>query len=415
MRVIVLSLTEDLSEMRSLLETLNMEIAANYVQRRQGPHVSSYFGSGKIEEVLEEAESLDFEKVIVNDDLKPSQHHYLEMAFQKECIDRVGVILRIFSEHAQTPEAIAQVQLARLKYELPFLREWIHKAKSGERPGFLAGGAYATDVYYEHARAHMRRIEGRLSKLSHERKAKRQSRKDQGRFIVSLAGYTNAGKSALLNALCDSESAVSSQMFSSLGTVTRRVRDTKGSVLMIDTVGFIRNLPPDLVDAFESTLEEIFFADLILLIVDVSEDDECIRMKVKTCLAYLEPHIQGRPIVVVGSKADMISPERIISVELILAEVARGRPVILTSSTSQTGLTNVLHQIIEIQNRTSVISASLPLTDASYSLVSGLYELAVVKQNLTDCSLNIELKCNPDDVEKIKGLLMAAGGSVERA
>ncbi|MCJ7561826.1 MAG: 50S ribosome-binding GTPase, partial [Thermoplasmata archaeon] len=171
------------------------------------------------------------------------------MRFQKECIDRVGVILRIFSEHAQTPEAIAQVQLARLRYEQPFLREWVNKAKSGERPGFLSGGGYATDVYYEHARTHIKRLEKKLIDISQGREVKRLRRHEQGYLLVSLAGYTNAGKSALMNALCSSDVEVSSELFSSLSTTTRRIPGMKENVLMIDTVGFIRDLPPDLINA----------------------------------------------------------------------------------------------------------------------------------------------------------------------
>src|SRR5512136_55325 len=155
--------------MRSLLKTLDIVVVKEYVQKRQLPHKVGFLGPGKLDEILEEIKSLDLDFITVNGTLKPSQHHFLEMKFQKECMDRTGVILRIFSDHAHTPEAIAQVTLAELRYELPFLREWVHKAKSGERPGFLAGGAYATDVYYEHAKSQARRIEEDLREISRQR------------------------------------------------------------------------------------------------------------------------------------------------------------------------------------------------------------------------------------------------------
>mgnify|MGYP002401846593 CR=1 FL=1 len=164
MKSVVLSRSLETNEIASLLSTLRIDVVKEFIQKKD-PNPSSYFGPGKLEEIEEEVKEINPDLIIVNDRLRPSQHHFLEMKFQKECVDRPGVILRIFTEHAHTPEAIAQVQLARLRYEQPFLREWIHKAKSGERPGFLAGGAYATDVYYEHAKTHMRRIEARLKEL----------------------------------------------------------------------------------------------------------------------------------------------------------------------------------------------------------------------------------------------------------
>lgn len=411
MRAIVFSRSADTSEIISLLDTLRIDVVKEYVQKKEA-HPTSYLGPGKLEEISDEVKRADPDFVVVNDQLKPSQHHFLEMKFQKECMDRTGVILRIFSEHAHTPEAIAQVQLARLRYEQPFLREWIHKAKSGERPGFLAGGAYATDVYYEHAKTHIRRIEARLEELSRKREVKRSRRHEEGFTLVSLAGYTNAGKSALMNALCGSEVEVSSQLFSSLSTTTRRVRGVRGKVLAIDTVGFIRDLPTDLVDAFKSTLEEVFFADLILLAFDASEDDRTIRRKLETSMDVLMPRMGEGQVLVVGTKVDRVSEDRMDEVDALIRPVIGSMDVVMTSSASGHGLETLRERISDVQGHTYGLDAILPLTDASFSLLSRLHNVAEVSHRVEEGQLRAELWCSPSEADKVRGWLLAAGARV---
>lgn len=411
MRSVILSRTEDMMEMTSLLETLGVCVVKQYVQKKD-PHPTSFLGPGKIDEILAEVKEIDPDLIIVNDQLKPSQHHFLEMKFGKECVDRIGVILRIFAEHAHTPEAIAQVQLARLRYEQPFLREWIHKAKSGERPGFLAGGAYAIDAYYEHAKTHMRRIESRLQGLSKRREVMRERRHDQGFTLVSLAGYTNAGKSALMNALCSSEVEVSSQLFSSLSTTTRRVEKVGGKVLAIDTVGFIRDLPPDLIDAFKSTLEEVFFADLILLVLDVSEENDVILLKLQTSLDVLLPVTNADNIMVIGAKSDLVSDTRTSDVETLIRPLIGSREVIMVSSLSGRGLDRIRKRISGILGHTHRLTATLPMTDENFSLLSKLYDSSDTSHRIEGDQLVIDLKCNPSDVKRMKSLLVAAGGRI---
>jgi GTP-binding protein HflX len=411
MRAIVFSRSADTGEIVSLLDTLRVKVVKEYVQKKE-PHPSSYLGPGKIEEISEEVKQTDPDMIVVNDQLKPSQHHFLEMKFQKECVDRTGVILRIFAEHAHTPEAIAQVQLARLRYEQPFLREWIHKAKSGERPGFLAGGAYATDIYYEHAKTHIRRIEARLEELSRKREVKRSRRHEEGFTLVSLAGYTNAGKSALMNALCASEVEVSPQLFSSLSTTTRRVKGVRGKVLAIDTVGFIRDLPTDLVDAFKSTLEEVFFADLILLALDASDSDKDIRRKLETSLDILLPRIGEGEVLLVGTKVDSVTRERREEIVELVRPLIGGMDIVMTSSVSGEGLDAVRGRISDVQGHTHRLDVLLPLTDASLSLLSRLHNVAEVSHAVEDGQLRAELWFAQSEAEKVKGWLMAAGGKL---
>ena len=412
-RAALLSIDEDLDEMRALLRTLDISVEREIVQKRSEPHQSTFLGPGKVEEIREDLADANIDCIIVNGDLRPSQHHALEMLFQKECIDRVGVILRIFSEHAHTEEAKNQVALATLRYELPFLREWIHKAKSGERPGFLSGGAYATEVYYEHARSHIRRIEESLRNRSKQREVRRSMRRKRGYYLVSLAGYTNAGKSALLNTLSGAEELVDDRLFSTLSTTTRQLKRTGRNVLLTDTVGFIRNLPPDLIDAFNSTLEEIFLADLILLVVDVSEDVDTVREKLQTSLDVLVPRLDGRKVIIVGNKVDALPPPLEVKVRELLEKSYPAYDVVFVSAHEQTNLRRLVESIEAAEGRTFEIRATLPHTDAAMSLMSELHEVADVRTATKDDCVEIVLLCRSNLIEGITGRIRAVGGAIE--
>jgi len=410
-KVVIFSISEDAEEIRSLLQTLGMDVIKEFVQNRARPHRESFLGPGRIDEILKEMEEMDVDLIVVNGVLKPSQHHFLEMKFQMECVDRTGVILRIFTDHAHTPEAIAQVTLAKLRYELPFLREWIHKSKSGDRPGFLAGGAYATDVYFEHARTHARRIEANLSDVSKQREVTRTRRREKGYSLVSLAGYTNAGKSALMNKLCNAGVEVDDRLFSTLSTTTRRISGIKGNILMSDTVGFIKDLPPDLINAFNSTLEEIFDADLILLIFDASESDDVVKSKLSTSLKILLPKVENRSMVIIGNKIDILSEESKNGVTVLVKPIIHPHDLILVSSLSEEGLDLLRKRILRVQGHTCVIEAEMPLTDAVYSLLSRLRSSAEVSMRVIGRHAAVVVRCKPEDSERIVGWLNAAGAA----
>jgi GTP-binding protein HflX len=402
-KVVIFGITDDTQEIRSLLDTLGVKVVKEYVQNRTRPHKASFLGPGKINEIEKELKEFEYDMIIVNGSLKPSQHHSIETKFQKECIDRAGVILRIFSDHAHTPEAIAQVTLAKLRYELPFLREWIHDAKSGDRPGFLAGGAYATDVYFEHAKSHARQIEERLDELSKQREVTRTKRRDSGYTLVSLAGYTNAGKSALMNTLCGASVEVDSRLFSTLATTTRKVLGVSGNVLMTDTVGFIKDLPPDLVDAFNSTLEEIFYADLILLMFDSSEDDDVIKLKLMISMDVLKPKIEGRSLLVVGNKIDLIPHSKRETVKGIVAPILGENELIFISAVTGQGLDLLKNRIARVQGRSWRIEAVLPLIDKSYNMLSRVRLIAGVDSKVVGDNIQVVVMCKPGDGQKISG------------
>lgn len=406
---VIFSTSEDTEEIRLLLKNIDIEVVKEYVQRRTAAHRTGFLGPGKIDEIFDEMKSIEVDLIVVNGGLKPSQHHFLEMKFQKECIDRLGVILRIFTDHAHTQEAIAQVTLAKLRYELPFLREWIHKAKSGERPGFLAGGAYATDVYFQHAKTHTRRIEENLEELSKQREITRTKRREKGYSLASLAGYTNAGKSALMNKLCSANIEVDDRLFSTLATTTRRIKGIHGNMLMSDTVGFIKDLPPDLINAFNSTLEEIFYADLILLVFDSSEDRSTVEMKLSTSLDILLPNIENRKLVVVGNKIDLISKERVKELRSFVTPMVDPYECVMVSSLTDEGLEILKERIASIQDYSAMIEVIVPLTNEVFGFLSRLRTKADVSQIILKDSVKVLIRCKPGESEKIMGHLRAIG------
>lgn len=185
-------------------------------------------------------------------------------------------------------------------------------------------------------------------------------------------------------------------------------------MLMIDTVGFIRDLPPDLVDAFKSTLEEVFFADLILLAFDSSEDDETIAAKIQTSLGILLPHVVDGEVVLVGTKVDRIDTERRDRVKALIQGIVPQRTVIMTSSETGEGLESLRDWISIVQGNVHGFEVTLPLTDASFRLLSRLYNIAEVTHEIVDGLLRASIWCNPSEADKVRAWLTAAGAQLLR-
>ena len=198
---IIVSLNNDVSETIELADTLNYQVVETFIQHREKPDVKSYIGRGKIEEIKEflDKNETPINLIIINGKLKPSQWFILEKKLDVQVYDRVRLILTIFEEHAERKEAKLQVRLAQLQYERPFVRELIHRTRSGEHPGLMAGGEYQVDDYYEMIKKQTKKIRQELKNISDNRELRRRHRHTSGFYLVSLAGYTNAGKSSLLN------------------------------------------------------------------------------------------------------------------------------------------------------------------------------------------------------------------------
>jgi GTP-binding protein HflX len=262
----------DLDELSLLVDTAGADVAARLVQRRERPDPATYVGRGKAEDLHRLSEQVDADTVVFDDELSPAQQRNLERILGRTAIDRTAVILDIFAQNARSQEGKAQVELALLRYRLPRLRGR-GQALSQQAGGIGTRGPGETQLEVDRRRLlrRMSRLEADLRTLSATRRTQRRGRRRSRQRTVSLVGYTNAGKSTLLNGLTGAGVAVENRLFSTLDPRTRRLALPGGEVVLVtDTVGFVRKLPHQLVEAFRSTLEEVREADLLLHVVDGS-------------------------------------------------------------------------------------------------------------------------------------------------
>lgn len=319
-----------------------------------------------------------------------------------EAIDRFQLILEIFTRRATTTEAKLQIQLAKLQYELAHAKERVRLAKMGEQPGFMGLGAYEVDVYYEAVKRQVHAIRRKLKKIRGKRQLHRERRAELGFSSISLAGYTNAGKSSLFNALTEEEVPVDTTLFTTLSTTTRLVKIARKKFLLTDTVGFIDRLPLTLIEAFHSTLEETIYADLILLVVDVSEPISTVEKKLNVCLETIERiEASGIPIITALNKIDLLREEEI-SVRLEALKDKAPNPI-PTSALRGTNI-ELLKEAITKQLQNYVRMAfTIPLTNETMQFISWLFKRADVKRiEYKGDSANIIFEANPSFAEKVK-------------
>jgi GTP-binding protein HflX len=264
---------EHLAELRLLTETAGGEVVGEVTQRRTRPDTATLIGKGKVESLKGQADELGCTLLIFDDDLTPSQQKNLQRAAGDgiKVIDRSGLIIDIFAKHARTREAKTQVELARLQYLLPRLtRQWTHLERQMGGIGTRGGpGEAQIEVDRRLIRSRIRKLQDELKHIADERAI--QSRRRQNAFRIALVGYTNAGKSTLMNALTNASVFVEDQLFATLDTTTRKLTlDENALILLSDTVGFIRKLPHHLIASFRSTLAEVRDADLLLKLIDAT-------------------------------------------------------------------------------------------------------------------------------------------------
>jgi len=266
----------DLDELAALADSAGAEPVARVVQTRQDPNPATFVGRGKLEEIHRAVHTTGAEAVLLDDELSPGQLRNLEERLKVKVVDRTALILDIFALHARSREGKAQVELAQLNYLLPRLRGWGEAmSRSGGGIGArMGGGETKLETDRQHIRRRISKLRKDLKDLARQRDVKRSSRERSGVPQVAIAGYTNAGKSTLMNALTDSEVVVANQLFATLDPTVRRLRLPSGRAATIsDTVGFVSKLPHDLVEAFRSTLEEVARSTLILHVADASSPE----------------------------------------------------------------------------------------------------------------------------------------------
>jgi GTP-binding protein HflX len=316
-----------LAELKALAETAGSEVLEGLIQRRDKPDPATYIGSGKVIELRQLVVSTGADTVICDGELSPSQLRTLEEKLKVKVVDRVALILDIFAQHAKSKEGKAQVELAQIAYLLPRLRGWgdsLSRQVGGRAAGGAGiGGRGPGETKIETDR---RRIRDKMAKLRREiaemkvsRDTKRQERRRNNIPSVAIAGYTNAGKSSLLNVLTGAGVLVENALFATLDPTVRKCETTEGRVYTLsDTVGFVRHLPHQLVDAFKSTLEEVSGADLIVHVVDGAHPDPFEQIR---AVRQVIAEIGGGdiPEIIAINKVDIASPD-------VVMEILRKEP-----------------------------------------------------------------------------------------
>ncbi len=316
----VLSLENSLAELRRLADTAGFEVVGEVTQKMSHPNPKTFIGTGKVKEVKSVADELLADVILFDDELSPRHQRELEELMRQDTriIDRTALILDIFAQHANTREGSLQVELAQYEYRLPRLtRAWTHLVRQagggGGRTGGTAGvglrgpGETQLEVDRRDIRRRISHLKEELEKVRAHRQRHRSRRKESNIPIVSLVGYTNAGKSTLLNQISDADVYVANKLFATLDPTTRRVELEDGQqILVTDTVGFIQKLPTTLVAAFRATLEEIAEADLLLHVVDVTHPHAMSQAEaVHNTLEIIEA--QDIPSIPVLNKIDRLS------------------------------------------------------------------------------------------------------------
>jgi GTP-binding protein HflX len=351
-------LDDGLDELARLVDTAGADVVDRAIQRRNTPDPATYIGSGKAHELYEICEALDVDLVVFDDELSPAQQRNLEKLFKRDVVDRVALILDIFAQHATSQEGIVQVELAQLRYMSPRLRG--RGIQLSQQVGGIGAGRGPGETKLEIDR---RRIGTRISKLERDlrtlgetRATQRKSRRRSALSTVALVGYTNAGKSTLLNRVTAADVLVENRLFSTLDPTTRRMPMPGGeTVLISDTVGFVRKLPHQLVEAFRSTLEEVLDARLLLHVIDGSARDvEEQIVAVRSVLAEIGAGDLPEQIVI--NKADLIPPET-------LAALQRLHPdAVVVSAATGVGIPELLQSVGDrLRALDSIVELIVPL------------------------------------------------------
>jgi GTP-binding protein HflX len=298
----------ELAELDELSRTAGVEPVARLVQHRAHPDPRTYVGKGKLDELKQKYGDARAEVLIVDDELAPSQQRLLENQLESRVVDRTQLILDIFAQHAVSAEGKLQVELAQLEYNLPRMRGmWQHLERLGGGVGTRGPGESQLESDRRMARRRISILRGRLKGLQKQRDIRRKERKRTETPTVALAGYTNVGKSTLLNALTDADVSVRNRLFETLDPTTRGFEFDGRRYLVTDTVGFVRRLPHQLVEGFAATLEETLVADLVLHIADASVSDETLAEQIAAVNAVLaEIGADRLPIELVVNKIDAV-------------------------------------------------------------------------------------------------------------
>jgi GTP-binding protein HflX len=405
----------DLTEIRDLARAAGYEVVGEVTQTRT-EDAAYMFGEGKVEEIAGVVARTDAAAVVVDNQVGPYQTYNIggKLPTGVEVVDRFTLILEIFGQRASTRTAQLQVELAELRYELPRAEAKASLAKRDERPGFMGLGEY-DESREQDIKSQIAEIRTELDRIVETEERRRESRRESGFDLVALAGYTNAGKSTLLRRLAadhevdenedrhpdlDRTAESEDRLFTTLGTTTRRAEVGPREVLVTDTVGFVSDLPHWLVDSFRSTLDSVYHADLVLLVVDASEPVAEMREKLVTCHDTLARRNEA-PIVTVLNKIDEVDDDD-------LARKRRALEALAPDPVAVSGLTG--ERLDDLRDRVDRELPDwqeerlyLPMTDDTMSLVSWVHDHGEVEtESYEDDHVLVEFRARPAVVEQAR-------------
>ena len=403
--------TPDTEEIRDLVRAAGYEVVGEITQIRT-EDAALCLGEGKVRTLAATVRETDAERVVFDNELGPYQTYNLgsELPDGIEVLDRFRLILEIFGQRANTRKAQLQVELAELRYELPRVEAKVSLARRDERPGFMSLGEY-DESREQDIKAQISNIREELDRIEGTEAKRRKQRRESGFDLVALAGYTNAGKSTLLRRLAsdvavdeneglhpDLDATAESEdcLFTTLGTTTRRAAMDR-DVLVTDTVGFISDLPHWLIESFKSTLDSVYRADLVLLVVDVSEPVEEIREKLVTCHDTLYERNEA-PIVTILNKTDRVTDEQLRDTEATLSALAPN-PVSISALENEgiAALRERIERELPAYERERLV---LPMADETMSLVSWIHDNARVEEVDYGEQVVVDFEARPAIVER---------------
>lgn len=396
---------EYLEELVRLADTAGAEVRHVIMQERDRPDSATFIGKGKAEEIGERVTDEQIDLVIFDDDLSPVQVRNLERYIKCKIIDRTGLILDIFALRAKTKEAMTQVELAQLQYMLSRLtRQWTHLSKQFGGIGTKGPGETQIETDRRAIRHRISLLKEKLKGIDRERSEQRKHRQEYTR--VALAGYTNAGKSTLLKVLSDADVFIEDRLFATLDTTVRKVALAPGkTILLSDTVGFIRKLPPQLVASFKSTLTEVVEADILLHVADVSHPQ--VREHIEVVQETLkELHAGDKPMLYVFNKIDAVEDRAVLP-----ALTKAFAPSVMISAARNINITGLRSQLEEMLDE-ETLTVTLDIPQSEYGKIARIHELAeVLEKTYVDNSIRIRYRIDRKQQERLE----KTPGTVRRA
>ncbi len=398
---------EYIDELEALSNTYGFKVVSKNPCPLRKIRASTYLGKGKLQELFLLAEEKKADVVIFDDEIAPNQQHLLEKFFNRPVLDRTELILEIFSKRARTREAKLQVDLAKNAYQLPRLKRlWTHLSRQvASGKGFLKGeGERQIELDRRIVRDKISRLKKELEEVRLQRKVQRHARHRSNIPMFAIVGYTNVGKSTLLNALTQADILIEDKLFATLDTTVRKFTLTQGQeILLVDTVGFIRKIPHTLIAAFKSTLEETMYTDILLHLIDVNHP-MAEKHGVSTLEVLRELGVEGKPMITVLNKSDLLSHKKMI------AKFKLKYPrVVAISALKRTGFDELLHMMASAIKELRKI-VKLKISQKNYAVLSELMDKGrLIHREFEGNNILVEMeipaylesKCHPFMIEEV--------------